>query len=134
MKVNGVKNAIMKWRTFWVAPCLICYSFVILLYIERKWLFTRKSVTIFPFKSELSRRFQHFNAIDRSIKILKIVEFSKISIRMKNCKTFCKAEAASHHKEVFQQILTPNHPTPYQIKPLLHLWNKRFLKEICRNI
>ena len=70
-KVNGVKNAIMKWHTFWMAPCLICYFFVILFYIERKWLFTRKLVTILPLKSKLSRKFQRFNAIDRSIKMLK---------------------------------------------------------------
>ena len=40
---------------------------------------------------------------------------------MKNCKTFCKAEAASHLKEVIQPLPPPpphsHHLTPYQIKP-----------------
>ena len=59
---------------------------------------------------------------------------------MKNCKTFCKAEAASHLKEVIQPLppppapppLTPSHPLPD--KTLLRLWKKRFLKEMYRNI
>ena len=54
---------------------------------------------------------------------------------MKNCKTFCKAEAASHLKEVIQPLpppLTPSHPLPD--KTLLRLWKKRSLKEIYRNI
>ena len=76
--LNGVKNAIIKWHTFWMVPYLICYFFVILFYIERKWLLMRNLVTILPLKSKLSEKFQHFNAIDRSIKMLKIVEFSKI--------------------------------------------------------
>ena len=35
---------------------------------------------------------------------------------MKNCKTFCKAEAVNHFKEVIQPTPLP-HPTPYEIKP-----------------
>ena len=49
--------------------------FVILLYIERKWLLMRNLVTILPLKSKLSGTFQRFNVVDRSIKMLKIVEF-----------------------------------------------------------
>ena len=65
-KVNGVKNVIMKWHNFLNGP-----MFNLLFYIERKWLLTRKLVTILPLKSKLSRKFQRFNAIDRSIKMLK---------------------------------------------------------------
>ena len=68
---NEVKNAIIKWHTFWMVPYLICYFFVILFYIERKWFPLRNVVTILPLKSKLSGKFQRFNAIDRSIKILK---------------------------------------------------------------
>ena len=62
-------------------------------------------VTILPLKSKLSRKFQRFNAKIEVSKCQKIVQFSKVSIKMKNCKIFCKAEAASHLKEVIQ--LTP---------------------------
>ena len=54
---------------------------------------------------------------------------------MKNCKIFCKTEATSYLKEVIQ---TPRPPSPpshsLPDKTLLRLWNKRFLKEIYRNI
>ena len=40
-------------------------------------------------------KFQRFNVINRCIEILKLVEFSKISIKIKNCKTFCKAQRAN---------------------------------------
>ena len=73
--MNGVKNAIIKWHTFWMVPYLICYFFVILFYIERKGLPMRNLVTILPLKSKLPGKFQRFNATDRSIKMLKIVEF-----------------------------------------------------------
>ena len=31
-----MKNVIMQWHTFWVAPYLICYVIIILFYIEKK--------------------------------------------------------------------------------------------------
>ena len=58
------------------------------------------------------------------------VEFSKILIKMKNCKTFCKAQKASRLKDI--NWPTPISPPPDQI--LLRFWNKNFLKEIYRNI
>ena len=121
--LNEVKNAIMKWHTFWMAPCLIFYFFVILFYIERKWLLTRKLVTILPLKFKLSRKFQRFNAIERNIKMLKN---SWIFI--------CKAETVCHLKEVIQPIPLPSHPIRYQIKPYYVCGTKRFFKEIYRNI
>ena len=58
---------------------------------------------------------------------------------MKNCKTFCKAEAASDLKEVIQPL--PASPPPYACtipllpdKTLLRLWKKRFLKMIYSEI
>ena len=63
-------------------------------------------------------------------KCSKIVEFPKIFIKMKNCKTFYEAQTASHLKEIIQ--LSPNLPAPDKI--LLLLWNKNFLTEIYRNI
>ena len=63
-------------------------------------------------------------------KCSKIVEFPKIFIKMKNCKTFYEAQTASHLKEIIR--LSPNLPTPDKI--LLLLWNKNFLTEIYRNI
>ena len=60
-----------KGNTFRMASCLICYFIVVLFYINRKRLFMRNLATILPLKSKLSRKFQRFNAIDRSIKMLK---------------------------------------------------------------
>ena len=60
-------------------------------------------------------------------KYWKIVEFRKISIKMKNYKTFYKSQTTSGLKEIIQPP-----PTPHKI--LLRLWNKTFLREIYRNI
>ena len=49
----------------------------------------------FNYKSKLHGKVQRFNAIDGSIERLKMVEFPKISIKMKNCKTFYEAQIAS---------------------------------------
>ena len=49
----------------------------------------------FNHKSKLSGKFQRFNAIDGRIEMLKMVEFSKMSIKMKNCETFYEAQTAS---------------------------------------
>ena len=38
----------------------------------------RNLATILPLKSQFSAKFQRFNAIDKSIEMLKKVEFSKI--------------------------------------------------------
>ena len=90
-----------KWHTFWMVLCLICFFLVILFYIQRKWLLVRNLAAVLPLKSKLSGKFQGFNAMDRSIEMLKrVVEFSKISIKMKNCKTFCKAQTASCLKKI----------------------------------
>ena len=88
----------------------------------------RMLFTILPLKSKLSGKFKRFNAINRNIKMLKIVEFSKISIKTKNFKIFYKAQTANHLKEIIQPPPPPSHPLPD--KTLLRLWNKHFLKEI----
>ena len=46
-------------------------------------------------KSKSYGKFQLFNATDGSIKILKMVQVLKISIKMKNCKTFCKVQTTN---------------------------------------
>ena len=62
----------------------------------------RNVAPLLPLKSKLSGKFQRFNANNRSIEMPKIVEFSKISIKMKNCKTFCKVQTVSRLKETIQ--------------------------------
>ena len=121
-KVNGVKCH-YEVTYFLNGPIFSLLLFCHIVYIERKWLFTRKLVTILPLKSKLSRKFQRFNAIERNIKILKN---SWIFI--------CKAETACHLKEVIQPIPLPSHPIRYQIKPYYVCGTKRFFKEIYRNI
>ena len=88
----------------------------------------RNLATILPLQSKLSGKFQYFNAIDRSIKML--FEFSNISIKMNDFKTFYETQTASH----FQEIIQPSPNPPLLDKMLLHLWNKTFLTEIYRNI
>ena len=125
-----MKNPIMQVIYFLNGPILVCF-FVILFYIHRDWLLLysqrlRNVAPVLPLKSKLSGKFQRFNAINRSIEMLKIVEFSKISIKkkLKNCKIFCKAQAANHLKKFIQS--PPSHR--HQIKPyLLRLGNKNFL-------
>ena len=83
-------------------PMFNLLLFVILFYFERKWLLMRNLTTILPLKSKLPEKFQRFNAIDRSIKMLKIVEFSKIlSIKTENCKIFYETQ-----KEIYRYIQT----------------------------
>ena len=59
-----------------------------------------------------------------------MVEFPKISIKMKNCKTFDEGPTAIRVNEIIQPL---HHPSLRQDKILLHLWNKNFLTEIYRN-
>ena len=66
-----MKNVVMQMTYFLMAPCLICYFIVVLFYIERKRLFMRTLATILPLKPKLSGKFQRFNAIDGSIKMMK---------------------------------------------------------------
>ena len=67
----------------------------------------RNLAIILPLKSKLSGKFQRFNAIDESIDMLKNVEFRKISVEMKNCKTFYETQTLSRLKEI---IRSPPHP------------------------
>ena len=63
-------------------------------------------------------------------KCWEIVEFPKISIKMKNCKTSYKVHTGSLLRKLFS--LLPTHPPSDII--LLRLWNKNFLTEIYRNM
>ena len=56
-------------------------------------------------------------------KCWKMVEFPKVLIKMKNCKTFYEDQAASRIND-----------SPQPVKILLHFWNKNVLTEIYRNI
>ena len=121
----GWKMPLYKWHTFWMVPYLICLFFVsffvILFYIEREWLLVWNVAPILPLKSNLSWKFQRFSAINRSIEMIKIVEFSKI---VKYCKISSKAQTANRLKWFIQS--PPYHPRPD--KTLLRLGNKFFLR------
>ena len=59
--------------------------------------------TFLRLKSKLSGKYQRFNAIDGSIELVKNSRIYKNSIKMNfSCKTFCKAQTASHLKEIIQ--------------------------------
>ena len=98
----GYKMPLYKWHTFQMAPCLICYFIVILFYIERKWLLMRNLATVLPLKSKLSGKLQRFIIMVEVSKNWKIVKFRKISIKMKNCKTFYETQTQSHLTEIIQ--------------------------------
>ena len=72
---------------------------------------------IVPLKSKLSGKFQRFNAINRCIEMLKIVEFSKISI---------KTQKSNRLKNFFQSPLIPPPTTIPQEQTLLRLGNNFF--------
>ena len=91
---------------------------------------------ILPLKYKLSGKFKRFIAINRSTEMLKIVEFSKISIKTKKCKTFSKAQTANCLKKFIQSLPIPPLPPSHTHTPdmtLLRLGNN-FFKEIYRNI
>ena len=81
-----------------------------LFYVERKCLVMRNLVTVLPLKSKLPGKFQRFNAIEEGSKCWQIVGFQKISIKIKNCKTFYEAQTASCFKEIIQPPPTSNPP------------------------
>ena len=86
-----MKNAIMQVTYFLNGPM---FNLLFCCHIVLHW----EEVTFyekFNHKSKLSGKFQRFNAIDGRIEMLKMVEFSKMSIKMKNCKTFYEAQTAS---------------------------------------
>ena len=74
---------------------VFCF-FVILFYIDKKYKLPGKS--------------QRFNAINGSIEMLRIVEFSKISIKIKNFKKFSKVQTANLFKKFIQ---SPPVPPPH---------------------
>ena len=70
----------------------------------------RNLATFLPLKSKLSGKFQRFNAIDEVIEVLKnwiFQKFQKISIKMKNCKTFYEAQISSHVTRIIQFFPQP---------------------------
>ena len=71
-----------------------------------------KRIRNLTLKSKLSGKIQRLNAINRSIEMLKIVEFSKISIKTKNCKIFRKVQTANRLKKFIQSPLIPTTPLP----------------------
>ena len=138
--MNGLKNAIMQVTYFLNGLILnlfvfcLFFVFVILFYTERKWLLMRNVFAILPLKSKLSGKIQRLNAINRSIDMLKIVEFSKISIKTKNCKTCRKVQTANRLKKFIQSPLIPTTPLPPPPPPpppektLQRLGNNFFLR------
>ena len=68
-------------------------------------------------------------------KCWKIVDFLKVSVKLKNCKAFYKAQAGSRVKEVIQSPQNP--PTPYPSGKLLlvfgaKLFSPRYIiTDIC---
>ena len=90
----------------------------------------RNVFAILPLKSKLSGKIQRLNAINRSIEMLKIVEFSKISIKTKNCKTCRKVQTANRLKKFIQSPLIPTTPLPPPPpeKTLQRLGNNFFLR------
>ena len=80
--------------------------------------------TILPLKSKLSGKFQRCNVIE-------IVEFPKMSIKIKTFKTFCESQTTIHLKKIIRNRLPP---PPLPDKSFLRLWYKSFQTLIYGNI
>ena len=114
-----------------MAPYLMCYFIVILFYIEQKWLFLRNLATILPFVC--ANFLENLSVLMLWMEVSKwwkISDIPKISIKMRNCKTFYKVETVIPLKEILQS----SHNPPPSDSILLNLWNKKFLMGIYRNI
>ena len=121
--------------TFWMATCLTRYFIVIFFYVEWKWLLMRNLTHNLShnlaFEVELVWKISTLQCYTWEVtKCWKIIEFTKISIKMKNCKTFYEAQTASHLQEI---IHPPRSPVPPG-KSLLRFWNKNVHTEIYKNI
>ena len=111
---------------------VFCLFFVILFYIEIKWLLMRNVASVLLLKSKLSGKFQRFNAINRCIEMLKIVKFSKIPIKIKIVKHFASPEQWTALRNLFSLPLS--HLSPSTTRTNLTTSRKQFFfKEIYRN-
>ena len=111
---------------------VFCLFFVILFYIAIKWLLMRNVASVLPLKSKLSGKFQRFNAINRCIEMLKIVKFSKISIKIKIVKHYASPKQWTALRNLFSP--PPSHFSPSTTRTNLTTSRKQFFfKEIYRN-
>ena len=123
-KLNEVKIPIMQVAYFLNSPMfnLLFYCYIVL--------FWEKVTSYEKFNSQnCMKNFSVFIAIDKSIKMLNLVEFSKILIKMKNCKTFYKVK----QRAILRKLSCHSKPD----KILLRLWNKNFVRrytEIYRHM
>ena len=102
---------ICKWHTFRMTPCLIRYLSI---YFERKIFYIMENLATI-----LLNCLENFSVSMLWMKVStcwNIVEFPKISIKMKNCTTFYQAQRASCLKEIIKPVPHPTPPTPNQIK------------------
>ena len=104
------------WVVFSVNIYMLPYSHIVELRLV--WLLKRDLATILPMKSKLSGKFQHFTAIDGSIKALKSSWISK-NFKLKILKHFMSPKQQSNWRELFTPLAPPD-------ESFLHLWNKNF--------
>ena len=121
----GWKMPLCKWHTFWMAPCLIFFFFChIVLYWEKVTSYEKFSCSL-PFKSKLSAKFQLFNAIDRSMEMLKNSWiFQKFQLKWKIVKHFVRPKQRATLRKSFSVL--PSYTRPD--KTLIRLWHKNVLE------
>ena len=100
-KLHGVKSDIMQVTYFLNCLMFILFCCHFVLFWEKV-----TSYEKFNHEAKLYGKFQRFNAIDGSIEMLKMVKFPKISIKIRNCKTFYEAQTASPLKEIILPLQT----------------------------
>ena len=100
-----------KSHSFWMVPWLICCFVVILFTIERKWLLMRNKAIFYPWSLNCLENFSVSVLLMEVSKGWKILEFSKISIKMKDFKIFYKGQSASWLKEFIQSPTSWKLPT-----------------------
>ena len=128
-----------KWHSFWKALWLTSCFIVALFYTEKMWLLLRNHRNIKMYFYISMEKLTHSLTLEVQIfwnfsismllmevsKCWKTVQFPRISVKMKNFKTFPEAQTASRLKEIIQS------PNRWKLPKSIE---QNFLTEIYRNI
>ena len=81
-------------------PTNVCWNVVLLTYIEKKCFLNRSVATILPLNPNCLKNFGISILLMEVSKCWKIVQFPKISIKMKKFQTFYELKTVSHLKKI----------------------------------
>ena len=127
-KLNGVKIAIIQVTYFLHGPIFnLLFDYHIILYWKNVTYYEKFSHNL-TFEGQIVWKISVFQYLMKVSKYWQIAEFPKISIEIKNRKTFYKAQTASHLRKFFS-LSPPTHLSPHipPDKVLLRLSKKNFI-------